>query len=166
MINIPGPDKLLLLAVIALVVLGPSRLPQAARTAGKWVQQLRKFTSRLQEEVSGAIGDPKDAISAAVGDLRNEVGNWREEMAGFRGSMTTAIPNTAAAARSTFGNGSRGNGNGSEPGNGSGAAPATPESYPAGTIYSADAPPAAPGALFGSGGLTGLPPAPDDPSLN
>lgn len=155
MINVPGPDKLLLLAIIALVVLGPSRLPQAARTAGKWIHEVRKFTSRLQDEVSGALGDPKDAITAAVGDLRNEFGNWRDEMAGFRGSMTSALPDTAATARSTFANG-----------NGSGLAPAPAESYPAGTTYSADAPPPVLGAVPGSGGLTGLPPAPDDPSLN
>ncbi len=38
MLNFPDPTKILLLAVIALVVLGPTRLPGAARTAGKWIR--------------------------------------------------------------------------------------------------------------------------------
>ena len=36
-----GFSELLLIAVIALVVLGPERLPKAARFAGLWVRRAR-----------------------------------------------------------------------------------------------------------------------------
>ena len=41
MISAPGPLELLLILGIALLVLGPSRLPDAARSLGRGVRELR-----------------------------------------------------------------------------------------------------------------------------
>ena len=41
MISAPGPFELLLILGIALLVLGPSRLPDAARSLGRGVRELR-----------------------------------------------------------------------------------------------------------------------------
>jgi sec-independent protein translocase protein TatA len=41
MISAPGPLELLLILGIALIVLGPSRLPDAARSLGRGVRELR-----------------------------------------------------------------------------------------------------------------------------
>lgn len=144
MLNFPGPEKILLLAIIALVVLGPTRLPAAARTAGKWVAELRKLTSRFQEEVSGALAEPKDALTAAVGDLRNEVGGWRNEMAGLTSSITTSTAPTTWSSAS--------NGTIQSPSE----TPAVPSTPVAESVSRATAMP----------GLPLLPPVPDDPSLN
>lgn len=64
-----SPDKLLMLAVVALVVLGPNRLPGAARTLGRLVGQLRAMSGSLQEEVREALHDPHDAFTSALADL-------------------------------------------------------------------------------------------------
>ena len=37
----PSPIELMMIAVIALIVLGPSRLPEAARSLGKGVREMR-----------------------------------------------------------------------------------------------------------------------------
>ena len=47
----PGPQELLVIAVIALLVFGPDRLPEVARTAAKWLTKLRSETSRNVEEL-------------------------------------------------------------------------------------------------------------------
>jgi Tat protein translocase TatB subunit len=70
-----GPEKLILLLVIALVVLGPKRLPDAARSVGRAVGELRRVSGHLQDEVRDVLADPKDALSAAVGDLHRELGD-------------------------------------------------------------------------------------------
>lgn len=44
--------------VVALIVLGPARLPEAARTVGKAVNELRRATSGLQSEVRDAFSEP------------------------------------------------------------------------------------------------------------
>jgi TatA/E family protein of Tat protein translocase len=70
-----GPEKLLLLFIIALIVLGPTKLPDAARSLGRALGEFRRVSGRLQNEVRDALADPKDALSAAVSDLRNEFGD-------------------------------------------------------------------------------------------
>lgn len=44
--------------VVALIVLGPNRLPDAARSVGKAINELRKMTSGLQNEVKDAFAEP------------------------------------------------------------------------------------------------------------
>ena len=46
-----GFGELVLVGVIALLVLGPERLPQAARTAGLWVGRLRATVQRFTADV-------------------------------------------------------------------------------------------------------------------
>lgn len=52
-----GPAEILVVLVVALLVLGPARLPEAARTVGKAVSEIRKATSGLQTEVRDAFSD-------------------------------------------------------------------------------------------------------------
>ena len=58
--------ELTMIAVIALVVIGPDKLPGVARTAGKWVGRARRFVGDVktdidrelkQEELRKAIAD-------------------------------------------------------------------------------------------------------------
>jgi Tat protein translocase TatB subunit len=90
-----GPEKLVLLLFIALVVLGPKRLPDAARAVGRAVGELRRVSGHIQEEVHGALSDPKDALSAAVGDLRRELGDLSS--LGFAGSILNAPDGQASS---------------------------------------------------------------------
>ena len=58
------------MGLVALIVLGPNRLPQAARTLGRFVGQLRTMSASFQSEVRYAIGEPSDALGATVAGLR------------------------------------------------------------------------------------------------
>jgi len=78
--------KLILLALIALVVLGPEKLPVAARTAGAIVRRLRDGWSSVRAEVerelqvaeikqaardaSGRVAAAQAGLDAVVSDLR------------------------------------------------------------------------------------------------
>jgi len=50
MLNI-GPQELLLILLIALIVVGPNRLPELARQIGRGLREFRK----LQDEVTGMV---------------------------------------------------------------------------------------------------------------
>lgn len=50
-----GFSELLLFAVVALVVLGPEKLPHAARIAGAWVGRIRRTVSSMQAEIEREV---------------------------------------------------------------------------------------------------------------
>jgi len=49
-----GTPELVVILVVALLVLGPKRLPEVARTLGKTLADLRRATSGMTEELSNA----------------------------------------------------------------------------------------------------------------
>lgn len=55
--SLTGTEVIVIL-VIALIVLGPDKLPGVARQAGRWFNQLRDLTSNLQNEVRDVLDDP------------------------------------------------------------------------------------------------------------
>ena len=63
--------EIALVAAIALVVLGPERLPVVARTLGRWVAQARQYMNALTAELENEI----DAE-----DLRRDVREARERV--------------------------------------------------------------------------------------
>jgi sec-independent protein translocase protein TatB len=50
-----GFTELLLIGVVALVVIGPERLPGVARTAGKWLGKGRRMLSDVKAEIDQEI---------------------------------------------------------------------------------------------------------------
>ena len=56
MFNVGG-GELLVIAVIALIVLGPQKLPEAMRTVGRVIGELKRISSGFQQEMQDAIKD-------------------------------------------------------------------------------------------------------------
>jgi Tat protein translocase TatB subunit len=59
-----GTPELLVILLVALLVLGPDRLPDAARQVGKVMGDLRRMSSGFQRELQAAM---KDGESDATG---------------------------------------------------------------------------------------------------
>lgn len=49
-------SELMLVGLVALLVLGPERLPGAARTAGLWVGRLKRSFNAIKQEVERELG--------------------------------------------------------------------------------------------------------------
>ncbi len=64
-----SPEKIVVLGMLALVVLGPDRLPHAARTLGKLLHQVRTVSASVQTEMHDALAEPRKALDDAVGDI-------------------------------------------------------------------------------------------------
>ena len=52
-----GPEKILLILLIALIVLGPRELPDAARKLGNVMRELRRLSSGFEHELRSAFDD-------------------------------------------------------------------------------------------------------------
>ena len=53
----------MVIALIALIVLGPQRLPSAARQIGKTMGELRRMSSGFQQELRGALHEAESEPS-------------------------------------------------------------------------------------------------------
>lgn len=69
-----GLGEMIALAVIALVVFGPERLPKYAAEAGRYLRSIRTMADKAKTELREAVGDevadvaldPKGAVRRAV----------------------------------------------------------------------------------------------------
>lgn len=60
MFNISATE-LLVIAVVALLVLGPDKLPDAMRKLGRATRELKRITSGFEAELRDALSDPVEA---------------------------------------------------------------------------------------------------------
>lgn len=66
--NLTG-GELVIIALVALVVLGPERLPEMARSAGKMLHKVRTMTEGVQSEVRDVMADPSMQPLKELGEL-------------------------------------------------------------------------------------------------
>ncbi|MCL6522809.1 MAG: twin-arginine translocase TatA/TatE family subunit [Firmicutes bacterium] len=60
-----GPMEILIILVIALVVFGPSRLPELGRAVGRGLREFRNATQGLSQEISQAVEAPAQPAQPA-----------------------------------------------------------------------------------------------------
>ena len=84
-----GFSELLLFGVIALMVLGTEKLPQAARTAGQWYAKLRRTVSTLQSEIEAELdlAETRQQMQNELAKIRQTESDMKRELAEMRGSM-------------------------------------------------------------------------------
>ena len=84
-----GFSELLLFGVIALIVLGPEKLPQAARTAGQWYAKLRRMISTLQSEIEFELdlAETRKQMQDELAKIRQTETDMKRELAEMRGNM-------------------------------------------------------------------------------
>ena len=108
-----GFAELLIIGVVGLVVLGPDKLPVAARTVGLWVGKARRTISGIQseineelrldemrrqvaiqkEELDQELNDMRQPFDQAGADLQKEINAAHEEL----DKMPATEPQPAAA---------------------------------------------------------------------
>lgn len=72
MFNLSGSEMVFLL-LIALVVLGPEKLPEAVRKFGKTYGELKKMSSGFQSELRSALDEPMKEMRETADTLRQAV---------------------------------------------------------------------------------------------
>jgi sec-independent protein translocase protein TatB len=136
------PAKLLIIAVVAVILLGPDKLPQVARQIGGAWKSFNEFRHRMETEVRGSIPDlPSSNDIARLARSPSALLNHLSTMDGKGGDQNGSAPS--------------GNGNGNGKGAGTSASPTSSSSPP-----SPSRPMPTPGPSSPDGVVAG------DPSLN
>ena len=66
-----GMPELILIAVVALIVLGPKKLPDLAKSMGRAVREFRKATSELKETLQ--VDSEFSEVKKAFNDFQSDV---------------------------------------------------------------------------------------------
>jgi len=94
--NIGGLEVLFVM-MLALVVLGPSKLPEATRQAGKFVAEIRRISSGFQKEFREAVQDPIiEAEARARGSIDNAKLAVKEPFETMKSTVDAANPPTSS----------------------------------------------------------------------
>ncbi|MEI7446117.1 MAG: Sec-independent protein translocase protein TatB [Burkholderiales bacterium] len=103
-----GFSEMVVLAVVALVVLGPERLPKVAKQAGAWMGKLRRYVDdvksdinrqmeltelrNLKSQLTDAAKDLESSVSTSVSDMKTSFGEIEKSFESA--SSTPAEPAT------------------------------------------------------------------------
>jgi sec-independent protein translocase protein TatB len=70
-----GMPELILIAVVALIVLGPKKLPDLAQSLGRALREFKKATSELKEtlQVDGELSEVKKAFNEFQSDVNQSI---------------------------------------------------------------------------------------------
>ena len=85
-----GFSELLLFGAIALIVLGPEKLPQAARTAGQWYAKFRRTVATLQSEIEAELdlAETRKQMQLELEKIRQAEVDMKREMEALRSSVS------------------------------------------------------------------------------
>ena len=80
-----GLPEIGLIAVIALVIVGPNRFPEVAREAARWYRTLRGFSDSVMEDVRTAMNELEQEVTAENGGVNpiRELSDLRREFQGL-----------------------------------------------------------------------------------
>jgi Sec-independent protein translocase protein TatA len=68
-----SPEKLMVLMALGLMVLGPKRLPEAARALAQGLARARSMTANLMDPIRTTLAEPGRAMNETVTELRAAV---------------------------------------------------------------------------------------------
>lgn len=85
-----GFSELLIFGAIALIVLGPEKLPQAARTAGRYYAKFRRTVSNLQREIEAELdlAETRKQMQAELAKIKQAEADMKREMDALRNSLS------------------------------------------------------------------------------
>jgi sec-independent protein translocase protein TatB len=72
--------ELFIIVLIALIILGPEKLPEAARKLGGALRELRKVQAGFQAEVREAFGEPIKELREPLDELRRGAQDVRKSV--------------------------------------------------------------------------------------
>lgn len=83
-----GFSELMLVGVIALVVLGPERLPKVARTAGHLLGKLQRYVAQVKAEISQELD---------ISELQKAKSQFQEAAQSWQQAVTSEVSKTEQA---------------------------------------------------------------------
>jgi sec-independent protein translocase protein TatB len=100
--------EMLIVAIAALLVIGPERLPKVARQAGQWMSKMRRYVDdvksdfsrqlelselrNLKKDVEEAARSIEGSVGGAMTDVKTSLDSVQRSLEGREEALTTPAP--------------------------------------------------------------------------
>ncbi|MDZ7842244.1 MAG: Sec-independent protein translocase protein TatB [Gammaproteobacteria bacterium] len=91
-----GFFELCIIGVVALLVLGPERLPRAARTAGMWVGRAKRMVSQVKRDIDDEL---RQEELQELREAKDSLSKTRESMDSFQKDLNQQVDTGDADAK-------------------------------------------------------------------
>ncbi|KDE38742.1 MAG: Sec-independent protein translocase protein TatB [Nitrincola lacisaponensis] len=95
-----GFAEILIVSVVALLVLGPDKLPVAVKTCGMWIGRIKRSVTAIQHEISEELRVEELRRTTAISkeELEKELSEMRKPFKAAAKDVESAVadPNTAS----------------------------------------------------------------------
>lgn len=91
-----GFFELCVIGVVALLVLGPERLPRAARTAGMWVGRAKRMVSQVKRDIDDEL---RQEELQELREAKDSLSKTRESMDSFQKDLNQQVDTGDAGAK-------------------------------------------------------------------
>lgn len=97
MLNI-GFSEILLFGIIALVVLGPEKLPIAVRTAGRWYAHIRRLVTNVQRDIEQELQltEMREHMQKELDRIKSMEHNMQQQLDQMHDDLAELNPNAAS----------------------------------------------------------------------
>ncbi len=90
-----GFSELIVIGIVALVVIGPERLPKVARTAGLLLGRMQRYVNDVKADISREI--QLDELKKMQADMQDSARNFERSVASEMQSVEQTVTATAQA---------------------------------------------------------------------
>ena len=97
MFNVGGQEFLVIL-LLALLVLGPERLPGAIRTVGRIMGELRRISGGFQTELRDALAEPLASVQEIRSSVQDVASNFQHAVS--QAATIDEVPEASTAVES------------------------------------------------------------------
>ncbi|MEE9321218.1 MAG: Sec-independent protein translocase protein TatB [Granulosicoccus sp.] len=96
-----GFTEVILIGVVALIVVGPERLPAVAASVGRWVGKMQRFVRGVKSDFASEMesGD----LKRLLGDQREQIEELREIVKSTQKDLTSTANEVVSGARKKMG---------------------------------------------------------------
>ncbi len=99
-----GYQEMFIVLVVAMVIFGPSRLPELAGQVGRWVRDFRRMSSDLTGEFSSTFSEIDEVKKSFERELKSAAGELESAGKGVSGKKPATAKPATAAKTATAGN--------------------------------------------------------------
>lgn len=93
-----GFPELLLIGIVALLVIGPDKLPETVRTLSLWVGRFRRSFSKIRQEIENEIGADEIKAQLYNESIMQDIEKSRKSLEEVKSNVNDVINDVSSSA--------------------------------------------------------------------